>query len=173
MPDPGLEIRGRVSKNYFSALRASVGSKNKRGAPRAPPLDPPLRITLHEASCTSDYPSSNPLRARHAKDLVTSWKNICAPVLMSSSPWPGKIEYILVPSNLHLSIQPIRGLITIRGLIIEFSQIRHLHISHNTPCLPPPPPPPPPPPKKICLSIGFYFSWNHYNTQDTSKARFM
>ena len=157
MPDPGLEIRGRVSKNYFSALRASVRSKNKRGAPRAPPLDPPLRITLHEASCTSDYPSSNPLRARHAKDLVTSWKNIFAPVLMSSSPWPGKIEYILVPSNLHLSIQPIRGLITIRGLIIEFSQIRHLHISHNMPCLPPPPPSPSPSPQKNLLKHCLLF----------------
>ena len=151
MPDPGLEIRGRVSKTYFSALRASVGSKNKRGAPRAPPLDPPLRVTLHEASCTSDYPSSNPLRARHAQDLVTSWKNICAPVLMSSSPWPGKIEYILVPSNLHLSIQPIRG------LIIEFSQIRHLHISHNTPCLPPPPPSPSPSPQKNLLKHCLLF----------------
>ena len=29
-----------VSKNFFSALRASVWSTNKRG--RAPPLDPPL-----------------------------------------------------------------------------------------------------------------------------------
>ena len=43
-PDP--EIRGAaVSKKCFSALRASVWSKNKGGggrAPWGPPLDPPL-----------------------------------------------------------------------------------------------------------------------------------
>ena len=39
------EIKGGpVSKNFFSALRASVWSKDKGGpGPRAPPLDPPLR----------------------------------------------------------------------------------------------------------------------------------
>ena len=38
-PDP--EIRGAQSlKNFFSALRASVWSKNKRGG--GSPLDPPL-----------------------------------------------------------------------------------------------------------------------------------
>ena len=44
VPDPDLEMGGRggtVSPNiFFSALRASVWSKNKGG--RAPPLDPPL-----------------------------------------------------------------------------------------------------------------------------------
>ena len=54
--DPDLQIRGprssrprykggggAVSKKKFSALLASVWSKNKGGpAPRAPPLDPPL-----------------------------------------------------------------------------------------------------------------------------------
>ena len=54
MPDPGLEINGGRSprpldkgeggraqspKKFFSALRASVWSKNKRGPA---PLDPPL-----------------------------------------------------------------------------------------------------------------------------------
>ena len=40
--------RGEVSKKLFSALRASVWSKNKRGAlvPRAPPLNPPLKCRL-------------------------------------------------------------------------------------------------------------------------------
>ena len=56
LPDPGLEIRrgsvihtlrkgGRRSpKKFFSTLRASVWSRNKRGTqvPRAPPLDPQL-----------------------------------------------------------------------------------------------------------------------------------
>ena len=44
MPDPDLEITGwgghGLPPNFFSALRASVWSKNKGG--RAPPLDPPL-----------------------------------------------------------------------------------------------------------------------------------
>ena len=58
--DPDLEIRwggrsssplhkggggGGVSKQIFSALRASVWSNN-RGAPRAPPLDLPLYSTI-------------------------------------------------------------------------------------------------------------------------------
>ena len=46
MPDPDLEIRGGggvVSKNFFSALWASVCSKNRRGA--GPPLDPPLYVS--------------------------------------------------------------------------------------------------------------------------------
>ena len=44
------EIRGggegAVSKNFFSALRTSVWSKNKRRgrAPLAPPPDPPLSL---------------------------------------------------------------------------------------------------------------------------------
>ena len=56
VPDPDLEIKGRrerscgpldkgeaVFKKDFSALRASVWSKNKGGRPpRGPPLDPPL-----------------------------------------------------------------------------------------------------------------------------------
>ena len=41
---PDLEIRGgAVSKGVFSALRASVWSKNK-GETQAPPLDPPLNF---------------------------------------------------------------------------------------------------------------------------------
>ena len=42
---PGPEIRGRdgVQKKFFSALWASVWSKNRGGGdPLAPPLDPPL-----------------------------------------------------------------------------------------------------------------------------------
>ena len=60
VPDPDLEIRGgaplsrlldkngkgvgRTAEELFSALRASVWSKNDGGGrpPRAPPLDPPL-----------------------------------------------------------------------------------------------------------------------------------
>ena len=53
MADTDLEIMGDpVSKTSFSALRASVSSKNKAGGggrpPRAPPLDPPLG--MHFAS---------------------------------------------------------------------------------------------------------------------------
>ena len=47
MPDPDLEIRGGggylghgLPPKFFSALRASVWSKNEGG--RAPPPDPPL-----------------------------------------------------------------------------------------------------------------------------------
>ena len=37
--DPDLQVRGREShKNFFSALRASVWSKNKGGPPQDPPL---------------------------------------------------------------------------------------------------------------------------------------
>ena len=47
-PDP--EIRGvggdTVSKNFFSALWASFWSENKGGGGRAPPMDPPLDISL-------------------------------------------------------------------------------------------------------------------------------
>ena len=46
MPDTDLQIRGGggggVIKNLFSALRASVWSKNKGGGAL---LDPPLRTT--------------------------------------------------------------------------------------------------------------------------------
>ena len=57
MADPDLQIsgesghpnpeisggRGDRSQNFFSALLASVWSKNKRGrCPRVPPLDPPM-----------------------------------------------------------------------------------------------------------------------------------
>ena len=51
VPDPDHEIRGggRVfSKKNFSALWASVSSKNKEGqGPQAPPLDPPLQLTYN------------------------------------------------------------------------------------------------------------------------------
>ena len=36
--------------------------------------------------------------------------------------------------------------------------IHHLHISHNTPCLPPPPSP------KNCISIVFFPSWDQCST---------
>ena len=47
---PDLEIRkgagvGTVSKNFFSALQASVWSKNKEGA-RATTLDPPVSMIV-------------------------------------------------------------------------------------------------------------------------------
>ena len=45
-PDPEIRGEGAVSKNFLSALRTSVWSKNKRRgwAPLAPPLDPPLSL---------------------------------------------------------------------------------------------------------------------------------
>ena len=50
----------------------------------------------------------------------------------------------------------------------EHHTIRHLHISHNTPCLPPPPPK-----KKMCMRIVFNFSWDHYNAQEKLKTKVM
>ena len=45
-----LLIPGAVSKKIFSALRASVWSRNKGGRPpRAPPLDSPLIFTEKES----------------------------------------------------------------------------------------------------------------------------
>ena len=50
MPDPDLEIRGGgggggpPQKSFFSALQASVWSKNKGG----PPLDLPLNTNIEE-----------------------------------------------------------------------------------------------------------------------------
>ena len=46
---PDLEIRGEPGlKNFFSVLRASVWSKIRgERAPRAPPLDPPLELTIN------------------------------------------------------------------------------------------------------------------------------
>ena len=42
-PDPEIKGRGATSKKFYSALWASVSSKNKVGqAPAAPPLDRPL-----------------------------------------------------------------------------------------------------------------------------------
>ena len=38
--------------------------------------------------------------------------------------------------------------------------IHHLHISHNTPCLPPPSPSSP----QKCISIVFFPSWDHCST---------
>ena len=76
MPDPDLEIRGvgvgrsskpldkgggaGLSKKFFSAVRASVWSKNKGGAwaPRAPPLDPPLLISVGSVAKTCTVHSS-------------------------------------------------------------------------------------------------------------------
>ena len=77
MPDPDLEIRkrgrssrpldkgggggrGRSPKKSFSTLQALVWSKNKGGgAPRAPPLDPPLNKTqgwtMHPSSTRADH----------------------------------------------------------------------------------------------------------------------
>ena len=49
-PDP--EIRGRpgLKKKCFSALQASVWSKNEvEGRPRAPPLNPPLLSPTNSA----------------------------------------------------------------------------------------------------------------------------
>ena len=40
-PDPEIRGGGAVSKKIFSAIRASLWSKNKGGT-WAPPLDPPL-----------------------------------------------------------------------------------------------------------------------------------
>ena len=67
MPDPDLEIRGRgagsVSKNFFSALWASVWSKNKRGVG---PLGPSLGsatdycLTYTSVGCTTEGPRTIP-----------------------------------------------------------------------------------------------------------------
>ena len=54
MPDPDPEMGGgRSPQKTFSALRASIWSKIKRGrgrGSRAPPLDPPLRVKKGSAA---------------------------------------------------------------------------------------------------------------------------
>ena len=45
-PEPEIRAGPRLKKNIFSALRASFWSKNKVPGPRAPPLDPPLQVSL-------------------------------------------------------------------------------------------------------------------------------
>ena len=44
--------------------------------------------------------------------------------------------------------------------------IYHLHISHNTTCLPPPPPKK----KKKIISIVLSLSWEDYNAQEQEKV---
>ena len=50
-PDPEMWGGGRSQQKKFPALRASVGSNNKRGggvrAPQAPPLNPPLHYKVY------------------------------------------------------------------------------------------------------------------------------
>ena len=76
MPDPYLEIRegragssrplhkegrgDRSPKTIFSAVRASVWSKNKGvpGPPWGPPLDPPLLISVGSVAMTCTVHSS-------------------------------------------------------------------------------------------------------------------
>ena len=56
MPDPDPEMGGGgggAPQKAFSALRASIWSKIKRGrgrGSRAPPLDPPLRVKKGSAA---------------------------------------------------------------------------------------------------------------------------
>ena len=47
-------------------------------------------------------------------------------------------------------------------------KICHLHISHNTTCLPPPPPPPQK--KKKIISIVLSLSWEVSNAQEQEKV---
>ena len=51
-------------------------------------------------------------------------------------------------------------------------EIRHLHISHNTPCLSPPrpaPPRPPPPPQKNLHNLCFFISPGYYSRPKTNS----
>ena len=64
-PDPEIRRGGRRQKNLFSALWASFWSKNKGGrAPRAPPLDPPLRRNTISLFFTCLYFSKPLIRFR-------------------------------------------------------------------------------------------------------------
>ena len=58
-----------------------------------------------------------------------------------------------------------RGLLTSfrRPLLISFASIIHLHISHNTPCLPP----------KVCITLAFNFSWVLQSFQKKLETIFM
>ena len=47
---------------------------------------------------------------------------------------------------------------------LTFLQIRHLHISQNTPCLPPTPHP------QFCITFVFYFSWVLQQSQEKLKS---
>ena len=55
-PDPEIRGRTRSPKKFFSVLRASFWSKNKRWggggrAPRAPPQDPPVVLSFFRVFC--------------------------------------------------------------------------------------------------------------------------
>ena len=45
-PDPEIRSGDGLQKKIFSALRASVWSKNKGVVPPVPPLDPPLLLDV-------------------------------------------------------------------------------------------------------------------------------
>ena len=49
------------------------------------------------------------------------------------------------------------SIISTWGSCVEMKRISHLHISHNTPCLPPSSPAPPPK-QKYCVTFGFFLS---------------
>ena len=55
---------------------------------------------------------------------------------------------------------------------VEMKRIRHLHISHNTPCLPPSFPAPPPK-QKYCITFVFNFFWVLQLSLEKLKTKLM
>ena len=58
------------------------------------------------------------------------------------------------------------------GSCVEMKRMRHLHISHNTPCLPPSPSAPPPK-QKYFLTFVFNFFWVLQLSQEKLKTMLM
>ena len=64
------------------------------------------------------------------------------------------------------------SIISTYGSCVEMKRIRHLHISHNTPCLPPSFPAPPFK-QKYCITFVFNFFWVLQLSQEKLKTIFM
>ena len=62
------------------------------------------------------------------------------------------------------------SIISTWGSCVEMKRIRHLHISHNTPCLPPSSPAPPPKQKYCVTFVFFHFFWALQLSQEKLKT---
>ena len=65
-----------------------------------------------------------------------------------------------------------QSIISTWGSCVEMKRIRHLHISHNTPCLPPSFPAPPLK-QKYCVTSVFNFFWVLQLSQEKLKTILM
>ena len=73
-------------------------------------------------------------------------------------------------SNKTLDLKCVTlSIISTWGSFVEMKRICHLHISHNTPCLPPSSPAPPPK-QKYCITFVFNFFWVLQLSQEKLKT---